>query len=338
MTQYSHIRPTDELKAPKKQIHHFLYSRSSPLRKLKQDRYFNRSNIIHEHPYSIRIEAYELQLDKKPQLAGIWLYPIYFDFLPNFRLAKVLHLTKPDVIGDPCTNTSCNRHQICHRILNKKSDYLCLYRSDFIEENCSIKDKMYEDSFCSSNALCKPNYQGLLSGNQQPYCICPLNEIGHRCSLVFDKCQPNPCQHDGTCLATSEINKFVCLCTDQYHGEVCELEKQAVQLYINESLEHRAGIVQYFNIDFYSLDLILVHQDFYIKLPHFLHYLHDKETAPEIIVVKLYSDIGNNIHLISVQTNMTSINGTTQLTENNRCVHVNSLFERVNGMSINLKL
>jgi hypothetical protein len=33
--------------------------------------------IIDHHPYSVRIEAYELQMnDPKPRLVGVWLYPV----------------------------------------------------------------------------------------------------------------------------------------------------------------------------------------------------------------------------------------------------------------------
>ena len=190
---------------------------------------------------------------------------------------------------------------------------------------------MCKEGFCSSNALCKPNYRGLLSGNEQPYCICPLNEIGHRCDLIHDKCHPNPCQNNGTCLSTSKPNQFFCLCDDYHYGDECQLEKRSVRLHINKSSSHRAAVVQYFDINFFSLDLLLVHQHVYINLPDLLHYLYVGKTAPGIIVVKLYSNTQNEIYLISIQIDVESINGTTEVNERNRCVHVQTLFQTKEG-------
>ena len=93
---------------PRKKLVHLFYSRSNTSLHHKRARYFNRSNIINEHPYSVRIEAYELNPNEKARLVGVWLYPIYFDFLPSFRLAKVLHLTKPDTTKNPCLSNPCN--------------------------------------------------------------------------------------------------------------------------------------------------------------------------------------------------------------------------------------
>jgi hypothetical protein len=186
---------------------------------------------------------------------------------------------------------------------------------------------MCKESFCSTNALCKPNYRGLLNGNERPYCICPLNETGYRCNLIPDKCHPNPCQNDGTCVSALEPNRFFCLCDDYHYGDECQLEKRSVRLYINKTREYRAAVVQYFDIDFFSFDLLLVYQRVYDNLPNPLLYLHVGKTAPAIVVMKLYSNAQSEIYLISVQIDVESINGTTELTEENRCVHVETLFE-----------
>jgi hypothetical protein len=125
------------------------------------------------------------------------------------------------------------------------------------------------------------------------------------------------------------------MCTHLYYGKQCELLKQAISLYINQSIEHKAVVIQYFQIDFSSLNLILVQQTVFAPLPSFLPYLHDKSRAPEIIVAKRYTELHCDIYIISLQINqinVTLINVTTQLGEINRCVNVRTLFPINEGM------
>ncbi len=49
--------------------------------------------------------------------------------------------------------------------------------------------------------------------------LCPLDETGDRCNLIADKCYPNPCRNNGTCLSTLKPNEFFCLCDDYHYGE-----------------------------------------------------------------------------------------------------------------------
>jgi hypothetical protein len=324
----------EEIIVLRKELVYLFYSRSNSSLNDKRSRYFNRSNIINEHPYSIRIEAYELNPSEKVRLVGVWLYPIYFDFLPSFRLAKVLYLTKPDPIKNPCLSNPCNPQQECHQILNHKSTYVCLCRPNFKGDNCSLIEEMCKEGFCSLNALCKPNYRGTLSGNEQPYCICPLNEIGHQCELIHDQCYSNLCRNNGTCLSTSEVNRFICLCDEYHYGDQCELEKRGVQLQIKNIPSHLAAVVQYFDLNFFTLDLVLVNQHIYVNLPDLLHYLHVGKTAPDIIVVKFYSGSENDIYLISIQIDVELITGTIEMNETNHCVHVQTLFPKKEGNKI----
>jgi hypothetical protein len=334
MIESFQMKVIDEIVVPRKKLVHLFYSRSNISLEHKRSRYFNRSKIINEHPYSIHIEAYELNPSQKPQLVGVWLYPIYFDFLPSFRLAKVLHLTKPDPINNPCSSNPCSPQQQCQQILNRNSTYVCLCAPNFKGHNCSLIDEMCERSFCSSKALCKPNYRGILMGNEQPYCICPLNEIGQQCGLIFDGCDLNPCQNDGTCLSTTKPNQFICLCDEYHSGNQCQLKKEGVRLHIKNNPSHLTAVVQYFNINFFTLDLLLVDQHIYDHLPDFLHYQHVGKIAPGIIVVKFYSSTENEIYLISIQIDVESITGTMELNETNRCVHVQTLFSKKEGNKI----
>jgi hypothetical protein len=47
--------------------------------------------------------------------------------------------------------------------------------------------------------------------------------------------------------------------------------------------------------------------------------------------VKFYSGTENEIYLISIQIDVESINGTTELNETNRCVDVQTLFPKKEG-------
>lgn len=187
MTESFQIQIIDEMEMPRKRLVHLFYSRSNQSLTRRRRRYFNRSDIIHHHPYSIRIEAYELKPSKQIRLVAVWLYPIYFDFLPSFRLTKILHLFQPDRSKDPCSSNPCRSYEECHPILNANPSYICLCPSNFKGDDCLTIDKMCQENFCSADALCKPLYRGLLNGNEQPYCISPLNELGDRCNLIHDQ-------------------------------------------------------------------------------------------------------------------------------------------------------
>ena len=328
-----HVRPAFEMAVFEKKIGHFVYSRSDAFLNNKRKRYFNRSNIINEHPYSIRIEAYELNINVKPQIIAVWQYPIYFDYLPSFRFSKVLRLISLDKIENPCSSNPCPSHEECHPLLNQKLKYICLCSSHFTGENCSDTDEMCIEGFCSQNALCKPNYRNILNGNEKPYCICPLNQYGRRCDLLYDKCLSNPCQNNGVCFPSSKPDQFSCKCTPEFDGDLCELQNEAVILTINESPIHEGAVIQYFYMNYYSLELILAHQDVFRRLPNVLFYLHGTNTAPEIILAKLYTNGEARIYLISIQFDVTSINVTTYMKMVNLCKDVRSLFPWNEGMS-----
>jgi hypothetical protein len=324
----SHVRPATEMFVYKKKMIHFLYSHSFRLLQHKRQRYFNQSNIINDHPYSVRIEMYEKKNSGEPSLIAVWRYPVYFDYLPVFRLAKILRLTKPNIEPNPCSSSPCNQNQDCQPFINDRSKYICLCKSNFTGENCSIEDQQCANGYCSDGAICKPNYRGLLTGNELPYCICPFENFGERCDIRHDLCLLTPCQNNGSCYSTAKPDTIACICTEEYHGIYCELKKPEVKLYINESVYYEAAVVQYFDIDHISLNLNLAYQKVYRTLPPLLEYRHGKKIAPEIILVKLYSSQFENpaeLYLISVHIDVAMIYATTQVIEKNRCVHIRSL-------------
>jgi hypothetical protein len=271
---------------------------------------------------------YERQDFEKALLMAVWEYRIHFDFLPVFRFAKVLHLTKPNMKHDLCSSNPCNQYQDCQQLQNDKSKYICLCKSNFTGENCSIADQQCLDGYCAIGSLCKPNYRGLLIGKELPYCICLFNWLGERCEIEHDRCNLTPCQNNGTCYAASKPDTISCSCTEEYSGNYCEVTKPQIKLFINESISHVGAVIQYFDIDFKSLNLILVQQRVYRTLPPLIEYRHRQKTAPEIILAKIYSsqiEMSGELYLISTHVDVTSIDATTQVIEENRCIHIRTL-------------
>ena len=319
-THEFHVRPAVEMNFYKKKMVHFVYSRSNAS--------LRRVNIIYDHPYSIRIEGNELKLNEQPRIIAVWQYPVYFHYLPVFRLAKILRLSQSSIEENPCSNKPCNQHQQCQQILNDRPKYICLCKSNFMGENCSVEDPLCVDGYCSFKALCKSNSRYLLHERNLPHCVCPLNRFGEQCDIEYDRCWLDPCQNGGSCFPTSKPGQFLCLCTDQYYGSRCELRKPGIRLYINETLNHAGAIVQCFKINLVSLDLILVHQRAHTALPTLFEYRHIDKMAPEIVLVKLFSshsDSQGRTYLLSLHINVTLIYGTTQVIKRNQCSDVRTL-------------
>ncbi|UJR20013.1 hypothetical protein I4U23_023147 [Adineta vaga] len=320
------VRPAIEIKKSPKHTIRFLYPRSNASLERKRQRYFSRSNIIHEHPYTVRIEAYELNLHETPFFIGLWQYPIYFDYLPSFRLVKILRFTKTRNVTNPCLNSSCRKHQQCHQLLNAQLDYICLCSNGFKGDNCSISDNSCNADDCSTNALCRPNYRKTISASQSPYCICPLARYGNRCELELDQCKLTFCFNQGTCFPSNVPHEYFCVCTNLSHGKRCEFSRSIVSLYFNQIIEHRAIVIQYLRMDFHSLNLILISQYVYHSLPRLLADLYDKVEPPEIIIAKQYVGIHANIHIVSLQIGASFINTSIEMSETNRCFNVYTLF------------
>ena len=323
-----HVAPAIENLNYKKWMTHFLYSRSNQSIEHKRKRYFNRSNIINEHPYALRIEAYELVVNKKPKLITIWQYRIYFDFLPSFRLAKILRLSKPTMgIDNPCLKNPCAPHQQCHQLENAKSSYICLCSDDYRGTTCSTLDPLCGSDYCSPHAICKAAYRDLLSSYEKPYCICPLNKFGRRCELEADICLKNMCQNNGTCYpSVGDPQEFLCICDMIHYGRLCEQKKQVIQMHSNGSIQHSGATVQYFRLNLITFDLMLLYQRVFITLPEKLIDLLGDNTVPDTIVFRFYLDSLVKIYLIIPQADSESIDQTIQWHEQPECMSVYTLW------------
>jgi hypothetical protein len=323
-----HFHPSFELITPKI-VTHFLCPHSFSSRQQRQERFFNRSSLLTSQPYSIRIELYQTLRDKQPSLLALWKYPIFFDNLPVFRLVKVLHLIQSFHPINPCSSNPCDRNEQCQQLMNNKSQYICLCKTNFKGENCSIKDTQCDKGYCAVHSLCQAYSRGLLRRDSLPFCLCPLNRYGDRCSIEHDRCLFNPCLNNGSCFPDSQPDQVICICTKEYSGSRCQWRRPSIRLSLSINLQHRGAVVQFLQIDLISLNLNLIDQQVFRTLPPLIEYFHrdQKTTLPDIVLAKIYSsheDLSPDIHLLSVHLNLHrfSLHGTTQISSLNQCSHL----------------
>jgi hypothetical protein len=168
-----------------------------------------------------------------------------------------------------------------------------------------------------------------------PFCLCPLNIYGTRCGLVYDNCWKNPCKNNGTCYPnTDDVTKVDCVCNEDYNGLYCESPKEAVDLSIHANNVSGAAVIQYFYIDYKTLDLILAHQDILKQLPDRDHYKYAKTFAPQIVLLKSFSVESTKypkIFLLSLTISENNINSSITLTDNNSCLSVQDMFKSIQG-------
>ena len=328
MTHEFHVHPALEFTTINKKVFHFLYSRSEFFYYYRRRQYFNRSHITNSHPYSILIETYQTNHQQLHlNFIGLWKYPIFFDRLPVYRFAKVLRFGKLPLENDKnsCSSNPCHGRQKCHPLINDPSKYLCLCPSNFTGENCSIEDQQCTSGYCSAEALCKPNYRRQLQGNTYPYCICPFNRYGDRCDISHDPCQSNPCLNNGLCVRSSTPYQVNCVCSNRFFGSLCQWKRTTFHLSLQNGVAYDGVVIQYFNIDLTTLDLILVHQHVYRSVPSFIQYQHDHNRVPAMAIARLYisnSESSPNIHLLSLHLNVASINGIINISQHNQCPHI----------------
>ena len=115
----------------------FLYSRSSKILHHEVRRYLNRSDLIENHPYSVHFDLFLLNTNETIEL-GRWSYPVYFDYLPAFRLATVLKFPYwyRNQTTDPCVHYTCHSNSICLPLFNHEKKFYCSCQNGFYGEEC----------------------------------------------------------------------------------------------------------------------------------------------------------------------------------------------------------
>ncbi|UJR34447.1 hypothetical protein I4U23_021854 [Adineta vaga] len=319
-----------------------LYSRSENYLNHKKKRYFNRTDIIENQPYSIRFELYELKKTETIEFIGLWQYPIYFDYLPSFRFAKVLRFPSKFSNNDLCYNNSCNNRSTCHRILNENSTitYLCLCRAPFYGKDCQLIDENCL-KYCSPNSICKPKYRGIVNNNQQPLCICSWSFYGSRCYLQYSSCSSQPCLNNGRCSETMDSADpipYICFCQNHFYGDHCEYEDVHIHIQLNVStvipINVLVSAVQYLDFSDTSYDLILREQKVSFGLQLEWNFYYGETIAPQFGLLLIYDNnyplMNPQFYLLYVQNEKENINIIVQLNKHNYCAHISTWINQMN--------
>ncbi|CAF3092100.1 unnamed protein product [Rotaria sp. Silwood2] len=301
---------------------YLLYKRSNEFLQHKQQRFLNRTQIIMEHPYSIRFEAYNATLG----LIGVWHYIIYFDFLPAHRFSKILKLNREATKASCPSDQHCHPiHSTCHRYENvmDKSSYYCHCKNGFFGLFCDEYDDRNRCLHCSSTSICKPNY---------PLCLCLPNTHGPGCNIRLDDLcyQMNLCQNNGTCYLTFDSSigeRYQCRCTTMFYGEHCETAKANLEMQLTNSNSITAvATVQYYNIDRKIMNLNVEYQQLYEVKPYLSSQIRLSASSthvPILAILKLYynEEMRNEplYFMLYVQPNTTTVNISTALTASNQC-------------------
>ncbi|CAM4826788.1 unnamed protein product [Rotaria magnacalcarata] len=264
------------------------YSRDTDMLVQKQNRYFNRTDIINSHPYSVHFDFFTLEANKNVKEIGSSHHPIYFDYLPSHRLAVVLRFPSSFRNGtmNLCPRYKCNQNSTCLPIFNQDDSYYCSCKSGYYGKECELYVPQCE-SYCSPKALCQ------VTQNSKQNCICPLDHFGPRCNLKYSGCNSESCLNGGRCHSIydpSGETSFVCTCQRGFHGNQCEKSPSSVHIRFNVtniSLA-RVSVIQLYNAMNKGLKFTIEHQHVYHGFPSTMIYNHPEKVAPSIGLLKIY--------------------------------------------------
>ncbi|CAF2228918.1 unnamed protein product [Rotaria magnacalcarata] len=316
---------------------YLVYSRSHDMLVHKRWRYFNQTDVLNHHPYSVHFDVFSLRKNNTIKEVGSWHYPIYFDYLPAFRLAAVLKF--PPWFGnatlDPCLANSCNNNSTCMPVFNQNHSYYCLCKSGYYGKDCSWYEPRCEH-YCADNALCHIDKYDSQIRKANPSCLCTVGRFGARCYLKYDDCDPNPCLNNGTCLSTYDRSgevSYICNCSVQFYENECQNEKASVNVTLNMTFElvALATVVQLYDIAIPSLMLLIQHQRVTYGFPSTITYNHPYAYAPYLGVLKVYEDLVRQVYFIMYLLHQSEINITTSP---ERCPHASSLLHAAIDQSV----
>ncbi|CAF2229873.1 unnamed protein product [Rotaria magnacalcarata] len=316
---------------------YLVYSRSHDMLVHKRWRYFNQTDVLNHHPYSVHFDVFSLRKNNTIKEVGSWHYPIYFDYLPAFRLAAVLKF--PPWFGnatlDPCLANSCNNNSTCMPVFNQNHSYYCSCKSGYYGKDCSWYEPRCEH-YCADNALCHIDKYDSQIRKANPSCLCTVGRFGARCYLKYDDCDPNPCLNNGTCLSTYDRSgevSYICNCSVQFYGNECQNEKASVNVTLNMTSEFvaLATVVQLYDIAIPSLMLLIQHQRVTYGFPSTITYNHPYAYAPYLGVLKVYEDLVRPVYFIMYLLHQSEINITTSP---ERCPHASSLLHAAIDQSV----
>ncbi|CAF4164254.1 unnamed protein product [Adineta steineri] len=164
--------------------------------------------------YSVRFEVYHTT-----SFLAAWQYKISpFDFLPAYRLAKILRFP---VAALPvlCTGNPCQNNGSCY--LMNSNQILCFCSREWHGRLC---EKPLRNVTCARHSLVRDRH----------ICICPYGYMQPRCFVRNTICEhSSPCPTISKCHALSEEppNLYYCLC----EGLMCNVRDALLTIHRNQS-------------------------------------------------------------------------------------------------------
>ncbi|CAF1304292.1 unnamed protein product, partial [Didymodactylos carnosus] len=297
-----------------------------------REKRFNRNNTQN---YTVQFEAYIVRNDSSITVVGIWNYPIYFDFLPSYRLSKILRFPTNQY---PCFSNLCGAHGTCHRFLNDLNSYYCYCDSGYYGKLCGLYDN--RSTICSSHSIARPYHRGIVHGEDTgPLCLCLLNYYGSTCHLFVDPCLHHQCENGATCYPAYEPNDiaaYQCACSHLFYGDRCQYLRPHAQVDFVENIENinepLVTSVFYCDLGLSKDDIIIVRQEVYSSQPAELDYLHDDKYLPALGILKSYdenffSEHRPTYYLLYSQEDTVTLNINISLTAKTRCPHTKEMLD-----------
>jgi hypothetical protein len=151
----------------------------------------------------------------------------------------------------------------------------------------------------------------------------------------------NPCLNGGSCSVKYDqddlIKDYVCICQALYYGDHCQYPSGQIniQYLVNGSNLHStlASVVQLYNYDVQTLDLILEKQQVYESQPMYSNIIYSGQFIPVLGFLKVYyhdkqHSMTANVKyfILYSRKDETNINLTVTLNINNSCPHTHLLF------------
>ncbi|CAF4963327.1 unnamed protein product [Rotaria sp. Silwood1] len=260
--------------------------------------------------YSIRIDLFD-----KPILDywTSWYLPIPFQFLPVNRISTQLII--PDVRENELCNLPCGEHGRCVRYTNMNKLFFC---------RC---DQGYSGTFCNIIHQCQCSNDSLCLASS--ICVCPLNKFGSRCYLKRSICQStnNPCQDNGLCIPMDNrinLNAFVCVCKEDYHGERCQYTRNKIDIRIDETMLTRSS--SFFIHYIIAFDRVAKHEQITtLKKIAFSHHTITIYIKQQFNIIFIQIPDGDYYLTVLKERYTSSEYIHTQMLPTNRCLSVHDL-------------
>ncbi|CAF1639620.1 unnamed protein product [Didymodactylos carnosus] len=199
---------------------------------LKHESYLLYSRMKLNCIYTVQFEAFN-----NYKLLTVWKYNVSFDFLPSFRLAKILHFPNIDIrLPYVCSINTCRNNGTCYIINNNKILTFCYCTNGWYGQFCEQWDN---DSYCSlENSIYR--FKSL--------CICKEGYVSPNCYLKNTICESFPCLNNGTCYSyPNENNSYKCICPIGYDDARCQNQVPFLNIYTQSNTTYIGFFGKYIN-------------------------------------------------------------------------------------------